>query len=310
MFCSTIIPTIGRPSLSRAVESILSQSFDAGESEVIVVNDSGGALPKAGWQKSKKVLVIDTNRRERSVARNTGATLARGKYLHFLDDDDWLAPGALQILWELAQNTSAGWLYGGSQLIDRQGNPLLQLRHELAGNCFIQVLAGEWIPLQASLIKAEVFFAVGGFNPLISGPEDIDLLRRIALHADLAGTSEIVAVIEWGREGSSTDYHRHAEFSRYAREFLLDEKNAFLRMASSAKTGYWYGRIVRAYLTSLVWNLQHHRPLTAASRAASALAGFLLAGRGVFLTEFWRAVSNSYHSETFSRGIQLASVHS
>jgi hypothetical protein len=42
------------------------------------------------------------------------------------------------------------------------------------------VMAGEWIPLQASLIEAKTFFTVGGFNPLITGPEDIDLLRRIA----------------------------------------------------------------------------------------------------------------------------------
>ena len=101
MFCSTVIPTIGRSTLSRAVCSVLQQSFTADEFEVIVVNDSGSPLPDADWQHSDHVRVLHTNRRERSVARNTGAAIAEGRYLHFLDDDDWLLPGALKTFWDL-----------------------------------------------------------------------------------------------------------------------------------------------------------------------------------------------------------------
>jgi len=64
-------------------------------------------------------------------------------------------------------------------------------------------MAGEWIPLQASLIKTKAFFAVGGFNPHISGPEDIDLLRRIALEGDIAGVQALVAYIVRGEAGST-----------------------------------------------------------------------------------------------------------
>ena len=106
LFCSTIIPTVGRGTLNRAVESILSQEF--GRSfEVIVVNDSGRPLPPAGWQQAERVMVIDTFRRERSVARNVGAAVARGRDLHFLDDDDWLLPGALDVFWALAGSAIA-----------------------------------------------------------------------------------------------------------------------------------------------------------------------------------------------------------
>jgi glycosyltransferase involved in cell wall biosynthesis len=34
-------------------------------------------------KKSNKVKILNTNRRERSVARNTGAAIAQGKYLHY-----------------------------------------------------------------------------------------------------------------------------------------------------------------------------------------------------------------------------------
>lgn len=308
MFCSTIIPTVGRSTLTRAVESILNQTFTADDFEVIVVNDSGQSLTRANWQRSERVQVINTNRRERSVARNTGAAIAKGRYLHFLDDDDWLAPDALQNLRTLVQTSDADWLYGGSQLVDRQGKSLLQLHHGLNGNCFIQVMAGEWVPLQASLIETKTFFSVGGFNPLISGPEDIDLLRRIALHGDIAETQAVVAYIVRGEDGSTTDYKHHPEMSRRARETILNSPDVFTRMCASASSSYWYGRIFRAYLTSLVWNLQHKRLLLAVSRGMFGLAGLALAGPHLLSSSFWRAVAKPHASETFSRGLQEANV--
>jgi len=306
MFCSTVIPTIGRPELSRAVHSVLNQVFTADDFEVIVVNDSGQPLPETDWQQSERVRMIHTNRRERSIARNVGAAIARGRYFHFLDDDDWLLPGALESLWAIARATDAAWLYGGAQLVDRSGEPIIQLHHRMSGNCFIQMMAGEWIPLQASLIQAGMFFAVGGFNPLIPGAEDIDLCRRVALNGDIAGTPVTVACIGMGVEGSSTDYARALEHSRWAREKILSQLGAFARMRTSAHSDYWHGRITRAYLTSAVWNLQRRNILTMVSRTTLGLASVVLAGRHIFSGGFWRAVTKSYESETFLRGFREA----
>jgi glycosyltransferase involved in cell wall biosynthesis len=308
LFCSTIIPTIGRPTLSRAVHSVLNQTFTAADFEIIVVNDSGRPLPEEAWQQSERVQVINTNQRERSVARNTGAAMARGKYLHFLDDDDWLLPGALESFWASACQNNAVWLYGSSQLVDRTGEPIIQLHHQMNGNCSIQVMAGEWIPLQASLINASAFFAVGGFNPLISGPEDVDLSRRIALRDDIADMSAIVACIGMGEEGSSTDYDGSTLYSCWAREEILSGAGVFGRMRASANSSYWRGRIVRAYLTSTVWNLQRKYIFTATSRVIFSLAGFALAGCAIFSPNFWRGIVRRYESETFIRGFQEANL--
>jgi glycosyltransferase involved in cell wall biosynthesis len=307
MFCSTVVPTIGRPELARAVNSVLTQSFMADDFEVVVVNDSGMPLPKASWQSSGRVRLVDTQRRERCVARNVGAAMARGKHLHFLDDDDWLLPGALSNFWALAQTCGeAAWLYGGSQLVDRSGNPIVQLHHRLHGNVFVQVMAGEWIPLQASLIHAETFFAVGGFHTLVAGIEDIDLCRRIALRKDAVGMPEVVACIGMGLEGSTTDYARAPELGRWARESILSEPGAFERLCSSAGSSYWSGRVVRAYLTSAFWNLQRRHGFRAMSRATFGMLALGMAGARAFSKSFWRAVAREYESETFLAGFRDA----
>lgn len=306
MFCSTIIPTVGRDTLARAVESVLSQNQSAAQFELIIVNDSGVSLPQADWQQSERVQIVNTHRRERSIARNTGASIARGKYLHFLDDDDWMAQDAFQHFWELSKASYAVWLYGVTQLVDRQTRPLIRLQHGLQGNCFIQVMAGEWIPLQSSLINAETFFKVGGFNPLITGPEDIDLLRRIALVGDLAETQAVVAYLSRGVLGSTTDYEKSPVASRWARENILDSPHVFQKMRTSAHNPYWKGRILRVFLTSFIWNTRRYRIFAAASRAVYGLLCVLSGGMNLLAFDYWRAVLRPYASETFELGFQNA----
>lgn len=304
MFCSTIIPTVGRSTLARAVESVLTQTIHTSDFEIIVVNDSGNPLVKEDWQKSNQVQVVQTNRRERSVARNTGAAIARGQYLHFLDDDDWLAPDAYQHFQELSQSTDARWLYGITQVFNRRNKPTIQLKHNLHGNCFVQAMAGEWIPLQASLIERNAFFRIGGFNPLLTGPEDIDLLRRFLLEEDAAETSNLVANVIMGEEGSTTDYDKHPQASRWAREFIIDSNKTFNRMRLSANDPFWKGRMTRVYLTSVVWNLNNKRFLIAASRVTYSLTSMATAGADLLTKGFWRAIISSYASITFEKGRQ------
>lgn len=301
MFSSTIIPTIGRATLSRAVNSVLNQVFPTEEYEIIVVNDRDNPI-KEDWVSSKSVRVIQTNCHERSVARNTGAAIAKGRYLHFLDDDDWLLPGALEAFRVLDQSCNASWLYGVSQLVSRQDQFLNNLSLGMNGNCFTQVMTGEWIPLQASFIKAETFFEVGGFNNLLICGQDVDLCRWIALRSDFAWTPTTVVSIQIGREGS---YNNHQIFLssqpriRGARENILNQAGAFSRFLSSARTSYWYGRILRLYATSVLWNLQHRKLFVAMSRSLYLLSFFALSGRHLFSKPYWKAVSHSHESHTY-----------
>ena len=308
MFCSTIIPTIGRVHLNRAVQSVLDQTFEAEAFEIIVVNDSGQPLLEQAWQHSPKVTLIHTQKRERCMARNSGAAIAKGRFLHFLDDDDWMMPNFLTHFYNLAQSATAVWLYGATQLVDRDDQPLIQLHHGLRGNCFAQVMAGEWIPLQSSLIEAETFFEVGGFHPLIPGSEDIDLLRRIALRGELDAVTALVSQLEMGLAGSTTDYDWSALMARWARELILNEVGVFKRLQASVSSSEWHGRIIRLYLTSMVWNLKKRRLLTAVSRATYTAAALLNAGQALFSKKMWHALASKYESQTFLNGFEAADL--
>jgi glycosyltransferase involved in cell wall biosynthesis len=287
MFCSTVIPTIGRSTLSRAVYSVLDQAFRADDFEVIVVNDSGQALPEMDWQHSGRVRVVDTNRRERSVARNTGAAIARAKYLHFLDDDDVFLPGALDAFWDLDQSSDAVWLYGSYQSVDNAGHLINEFHPDVSGDVFALLVAGESIPFQASLLQTERFFVVGAYDPQITGVEDRDLGRRMALSGTVARTSAVVVKIRVGEQGSTTDWSTLAEGDRWGREKALSELGAFARLRASATSSYLHGRVSRAYFASMVWNLKRRNMFVAANRAT---LGMIFAGQHMLSVDFWRGL--------------------
>jgi glycosyltransferase involved in cell wall biosynthesis len=290
MFSSTVIPTIGRATLSRAVLSVLEQDFDADDFEVIVVNDSGEPLPKADWQFSDRVRIINTNHRERCVARNTGAAIAKGKYLHFLDDDDILLPGALKVFWELSNKSpDADWLYGSWRTINNAGEKVDEFHPGLTGNIFALLVSGEGLPLQASLLKTSSFFAAGAYDPIpiLTGVEDRDIGRRVALMGILAYTPVVVAQVRIGEVGSSTNWNMIAEGDRWGREKALQAPNSLKRLRDSATSSYWRGRVSRAFFASMVWNLRQRNVFLALSRLMGGLA---MTGLNIFFPDYWRGL--------------------
>ncbi len=296
MLCSIIIPTIGRDSLTRAVDSVLAQTIALEKIEIIVVNDSGSPLPAAAWQSSPQIAQIDTNKRERSVARNSGAAIAKGKYLYFLDDDDWLLPCAIETLERVAeQNPNAVWLYAGIQVVNDKGEVMGTSNSRLNGNAFAQIMGGAWAPIQTSFIRADAFFEVGGFDPAIGATQDLDLCRRIALVGDFANSRKSIACLYRGSQWhSSTNYDPAAMNIKISRNNLLNAPNAFRRMRQSANGAYWRGRICRVYLSAFLFNIHKQRWMSAFSRVIWGVTWLFIAGRYLFASQFWAGVRDEH----------------
>ena len=140
-----------------------------------------------------------------------------------------------------------------------------------------------------SLLKTNFFYEAGGYDPIhiVTGVEDRDLGRRIALIGNVAYTPSVVAQVRVGEVGSSTNWKVIAEGDRWGRDKALQIPNALNRMRTSANTSYWRGRGSRAYFASTVWNLKRGNLLVSVERL---FAGFSLTGSNIFSADYWRGL--------------------
>ena len=106
MKLSVIVPVYNvEKFLPRCLDSLLRQGMEAGEYEIICVNDGspdGSAAILADYERKHPDLisVITQKNGGPSAARNTGMLLARGEYLIFIDSDDYVVDGAFRYLYD------------------------------------------------------------------------------------------------------------------------------------------------------------------------------------------------------------------
>jgi glycosyltransferase involved in cell wall biosynthesis len=116
---SVVIPTFNRPDiLPRAIESVLSQSYD--DFEVIVVDD-GSAQPMEQALSEIRDPRLRWVRRPNgglSSARNSGIAEAHGEFVTFLDDDDEALPGWLTALAAACERSACGIVCCGALWIN------------------------------------------------------------------------------------------------------------------------------------------------------------------------------------------------
>lgn len=102
---SIIIPIFNRDyCLPRCLDSVLRQSFT--NWECILIDDGSTdrslSVCYSYTEKDPRFRVYSQPNRGVSVARNKGLQNARGKYIAFIDSDDWVEPDYLRLLFESA----------------------------------------------------------------------------------------------------------------------------------------------------------------------------------------------------------------
>ena len=303
---SVITPTFRREDLLlRCVESVLSQGVNA-DIQHLVVNDAGEPLQTAAWMDDPRVTVVNTLRTERAFARNTGAALSRGDWLYFLDDDDYALPGAFAAMLSVAEATQAAHVYGGYTIISGTTGEKTTHQPELRGDISPMLIAGEGIPPQATWIRRDAFFAIGGFDPLSVPAEDADLVRRIGLFGPVAGTTALVAEVRVEHPGTTTtNYAKHHGIWLYGAEKALSMPETLQRIKTRTdEEPYWRGRCARVYFGSAARNLRQKHYGLACGRllAALQLSRVPSAHRGAFRLGFRRKPgaalrpSETYHT--------------
>lgn len=93
--------------LPQCLDSVINQTLS--DIEIICVND--GSTDKSGKilaefaAKDKRIKVINQQNQGQSVARNKGLQLASGKYIFFVDSDDFIHRQTLEYLFFVAEKT-------------------------------------------------------------------------------------------------------------------------------------------------------------------------------------------------------------
>lgn len=100
--CVSIIVPIynAEATLRRCVESVLGQEYT--DFELILADDGSrdgsGAICDAFARSDGRVRVLHKENSGVSDTRNQAMAMARGRYLQFLDADDWITPNATKLL--------------------------------------------------------------------------------------------------------------------------------------------------------------------------------------------------------------------
>ena len=106
---SIIVPIYNAENyLRRCVDSILNQEYT--DFELLLVNDgstdASGDICEEYGDRDPRVIVIQKENTGVSDSRNRALDRARGKYLQFLDSDDWITPDATRLFVRAAEEYS------------------------------------------------------------------------------------------------------------------------------------------------------------------------------------------------------------
>lgn len=120
--------------LPECLDSLLHQNLDTAEYEIIIVNDESKdntlKIAQSYAKKQDNIIIIDKKNAGVGAARNSGYDVAKGKYLYFLDPDDYLAENTLPTLIGLIENNNLDILTFNSKSVVEKRFPVSKNKGE------------------------------------------------------------------------------------------------------------------------------------------------------------------------------------
>lgn len=221
---SIIIPTFNRSALlKQALISCMEQTYQ--DFEVIIIDDGSTDDTKQMVEglNSKKITYIYQENCGRSRARNKALTLAKGKYITFLDSDDLYLPNKLEVeVKALEENPSFGAVCSAALNVDINGK-LHPYVYQVPPSGWIYKDIALYIPyticLPTVMAHRKVFDKVGLFDTQQNRFEDTDMWRRIAKNYKFFTISEPLCKIRY-HEGNEME---HPELVYESVKYYIDK---------------------------------------------------------------------------------------
>jgi len=213
-----IIRTKDRPDfLSRSLESVYSQDYE--KIEIIVVNDNGvdvlsvidhfRNLPAIDGLERKVEYVVNSRSLFRAAAANVGLSVATGKYIGFLDDDDYFMNNhvsthveAMKRSGKMASVSSALESiekFDGKIFIEKERHYIFPRQINKLAFFFFE----NFFPFNSVMFRKDVIDKVGRFDENIFVLEDWDFLIRLMANYDFHRIEATTAVFTTRSDNSN-----------------------------------------------------------------------------------------------------------
>jgi glycosyltransferase involved in cell wall biosynthesis/SAM-dependent methyltransferase/Flp pilus assembly protein TadD len=213
---SVIVPTYNRPELLKeALGSILAQTFR--DFEIIVVNDGGDDVQPIITPLNQDGCITSIRHgrnRGLAAARNSGAAVARGKYIAYLDDDDRYYPDHLATLVGFLVRTGRKAAYSDAWRLQqtRQGDRWVTIKKDLPFSVDFQpteLLVSNYLPVLCMVHEKACWQAAGGFDESLRSLEDWDLWIRMSRICRFAHLKKVTGEFVWRADGTAmSDSHQ------------------------------------------------------------------------------------------------------
>ena len=172
--------------IEEAIESVIQQTFT--EWELLIIDDGSpdglAEIVKKYVKGDSRIRLIQQENAGVSVARNRGIQEAIGKYISFLDSDDYYLPSFLDKLLKRAQETRGEIIYCGYITEGRKKNFFIGTPYR-EGNLLYPILFGEQkIAIVALLIRRDFLnLSQIQFTPNCRMAEDWEFIAKIIAKA-------------------------------------------------------------------------------------------------------------------------------
>ncbi len=214
---SVIIPCYNAASwIEHCFHSALRQSYPI--AEIILVDNRSQdhtwqIISNLAKQNAPKVIAIQENRPGAPYARNAGLTIAKGKWIQFLDADDLLDPhkiGQQVALLQAHQDRKLAIIFGGHRY-QRPDGQIESWPVQPPEDFYQALFTAQLGTTSTNLFLTEALREVGGWREDLASNQEYELMFRLLLR-DYSACADpnLSTYVRWTPNSISADYPRRA----------------------------------------------------------------------------------------------------